>query len=281
MVYDLISSDLTIKIDSKGAEICSVIHKGKEYMWQAKPDIWPRHAPVLFPIVGKLKNDSFTYKNKTYSLSQHGFARNKEFKCIAQEAHKISFELNSSDETRAVFPFDFILRVTYDASERLITCIYEVLNPSSGELYFSIGAHPGFSTDELNNYTLRFPAKQYEITGLSNGLLSDHREKLHIHTGELPLDTTLFDKDALVFENNQINVVELVSANGNGVEISCVGWPYFGVWTKKECHEFICLEPWYGITDSFDSTGDITQKKGIIKLEGGKKFECSFSMKFF
>jgi galactose mutarotase-like enzyme len=281
MVYELRSNDLELKINSKGAEICSAIHKGVEYIWQAKPDVWPRHSPILFPIVGRLKDNRYTYQGKIYSLSQHGFARDKEFNCTSREKNTVVFELKQDDETKKNFPFDFVLRVTYEVNERVVKCTYEVSNPSSGELYFGIGAHPGFRTDELNDYTLRFQAKQFEITLLENGLLSEHKEKLHVHTGELPLDTTLFDKDALVFENKQVEVIELISKNGAGVELSCKGWPYFGIWSKKECHEFICLEPWHGITDSVNCTGDIAQKKGIISLEGGKKFECSFSIRFF
>lgn len=281
MVYDLTSNDLKIKINSKGAEVCSVVHKSKEYIWQAKADVWPRHTPVLFPIVGRLKDNSYTFKGKSYSMMQHGFARDKEFKCVLQQNDKIIFELTQDDETKKIFPFDFNLRIVYTAEERTLRTSYEVTNPSTGELYFAIGAHPGFKTHDLNDCTLRFSSKQYNITVLSDGLLSDRKEKLHVHTGELSLNPSLFEKDALVFENKQVDVIELVLKNGAGVELSCKDWPYFGVWTKKGCTEFICLEPWHGITDTIDSNGDITQKKGIIKLESGEKFECSFSMRFF
>lgn len=280
-MYELTSTDLKIKINSKGAEVCSVIHKGKEYIWQANSNVWPRHTPVLFPIVGRLKNNTYTHQGKSYSLSQHGFARDKEFKCILQEKNKIEFELTHDEETKKVFPFDFNLRIIFTAKERILSTSYEVTNPTTNELYFSIGAHPGFKTDDLNNYTLRFEEKQYQITVLSDGLLSDQKEKLNMHSGELSLDTTLFERDALVFENNQLDGVQLVSKNGTGVELTCKGWPYFGIWSKKGCSEFICLEPWHGITDTVNSNGDISQKKGIIKLEGGKKFECSFNIRFF
>ncbi len=281
MVYELDSNNLKIKINSKGAEISSVVKDGLEYIWQAKPEVWARHTPILFPLVGRLKENKFSYKENSYSLPQHGFARDKEFTCVSQKENAISFELQSDTDTKNNFPFDFKLTITYTLKDDSVSCSYEVINPSSDILYFSLGAHPGFKTDDLNSYTLRFAAKQYDITLLENGLLSDKKEKLHIHTGELSLDTTLFESDALVFEDTQVEAVELVSPNGKGVELTCKGWPYFGIWSKKECHDFICLEPWYGIADTVNSNGDITQKKGMIKLDAGKKFECSFGMRFF
>lgn len=281
MVYELRSNSISIKVNSKGAEIISVVKDDLEYIWQAKPEVWARHAPVLFPIVGRLKDNTFTYKGNTYTLPQHGFARDMEFQCVHQTTSEVSFELKSDEHTKKNFPFDFKLVISYKVKDNTVICAYEVSNPSTEILYFSIGAHPGFKTDNLNDHTLRFEDKPCDITLLENGLLSEHKEKLHLHTGELPLETTLFERDALVFENKQVEVVELVSPNGRGVEIGCKDWPYFGVWSKKACNEFICLEPWHGITDTHESNGDITQKKGIIKLDGGKAFECDYSMRFF
>jgi galactose mutarotase-like enzyme len=275
MVYNLNSDILSVSINSKGAEIASVKRDGIEYIWQAKPEVWPRYAPVLFPIVGKLKNGS---------LPQHGFARDREFTCISQSETAISFSLNSDDETKKLFPYEFNLAIKYSIKKDVIICAYEVTNPSSGNLFFSIGAHPGFATpDQLPNYVLKFKAnKPYEITLLSNGFLTESKERFHIHNGETNLNSSLFDKDALVFENAQIDLIELVSTkSGRGVELSCKGWPYFGIWSKTGCNDFVCLEPWHGITDAVEATADLSQKKGIIKLEAGKKFLCSFSMRFF
>ena len=284
MNYKLHSDKLSVSINSKGAELSSVVRDGLEYIWQAKPEVWPRHAPVLFPIVGRLKNNTFVHNGKGYTLPQHGFARDKEFSLVGQGPNEISFGLVSSEKTKNVFPFEFDLVITYTVKSDTITCSYEIKNPSFEDLFFSIGAHPGFATpDGLNNYVLKFKTdKQYEITLLREGLLSDTKEKFHVHAGEVNLNSTLFDKDALVFENSQIDVIELISAkSGRGVELSCPNWPYFGIWSKNDCSDFVCLEPWCGITDSTDAKEDISTKKGIIKLESGKKFECNFSMRFF
>jgi galactose mutarotase-like enzyme len=287
MVYYLRSNNLIVSINSKGAEIASVKCNELEYIWQAKADVWPRHAPVLFPIVGRLKNNSFKHKAQNYSLPQHGFVRDKEFKCISQSEKEIRFELVSDAETKKIIPFDFNLVITYTLVDDMVICTYEVKNPSDQNLLFSIGAHPGFKVpiedhEKFEDYTLKFdPAREYQTTVLSDGLLSETKEKLHLTNGELKLSTSIFDKDALIFENSQIDSISLISPSGKGVELNCKQWPYFGIWSKKGCNEFVCLEPWYGITDSVNASGDLNTKKGIIELQSGKKFECNFSIRFF
>ncbi len=287
MVYNLRSNSVIVSINSKGAEITSVKRKELEYIWQAKADVWPRHAPVLFPIVGRLKNNSFKHKEQNYSLSQHGFARDKEFKCISQSEKEIFFELVSDAETKKAFPFDHRLIIKYTLENDMVICTYEVKNHSDQNLFFSIGAHPGFKipieeNEKFEDYKLKFdPVKEYHTSVLSDGLLSETKEKLHLTNGQLNLSTSLFAKDALVFENSQIDSISLISPSGKGVELNCKQWPYFGIWSKKGCDEFVCLEPWYGITDSVNASGDLNTKKGMIELQPEKKFECSFSMRFF
>jgi len=275
MNYKLNSNKLFVLVSSKGAEITSVIFNEQEYMWQAKPEVWPRHAPVLFPIVGKLKSGA---------LSQHGFARDMEFVCIENSETRIKFELRDNEQTNTIFPYEFVLHISYELEHDAVICTYEVKNPSAHDLFFSIGAHPGFCTPEgLENYKLRFETKENLVrTKLQEGFLSSDKEKFELENGELKLSTALFDTDALVFEDSQINSLQLVSTKSvRGVELNCAGWPYFGIWSKKYSNEFVCLEPWYGITDSVNATDDLSNKKGIIKLEPERNFKCSFRMRFF
>jgi galactose mutarotase-like enzyme len=287
MVYVLRSDSTVVSINSKGAEISSIEFNSLEYIWQAKADVWPRHAPVLFPIVGRLKNNSFTYNEKNYALSQHGFARDKEFNCISQSDNEICFELLSDTETKKIFPFDFSLIIKYTLIDDTVICSYIVTNPSSEDLFFSIGAHPGFKVpfeenERFEGYQLKFdPTREYQRTVLIDGLLSETKENLNLTNGYLSLSTSLFDKDALVFENSQIDSLSLISPTGKGVELRCKDWPYFGIWSKKECEEFVCLEPWHGITDSVTASGDLKNKQGLIKLKANGKFECKYSIRVF
>ena len=289
MEFILRSNKLIVTIQSKGAEISSILFNDLEYIWQAKPDVWPRHTPVLFPIVGKLRNNTFNYNSASYALSQHGFARDKEFKMIKQTDSEVTFELGSDMETEKIFPFQFKFQIKYAIENEMVVCQYSIINPSSeADLFFSVGAHPGFKvplleTEKFTDYALIFHnSKKFFVTELSDGLLTNTKKELILKEGDLKITDDLFNADALVFENSQIDSIGLRSTvSGKGVELQCKNWPYFGIWSKKGCNEFICLEPWYGIADSIDSTGDIKTKNGIIHLEPSEEFDCSFSIKLF
>lgn len=271
-VYTLQNSDIKISVNSKGAELTSIINKnGNELLWQAEKDIWPRHAPVLFPIVGRLKNNQYQSGENEFTLSQHGFARDVEFEMIEQSENAISFELTASEESLKIFPFHFSLIITYQIKKNRIKTVYKVFNPDSKDLYFSIGAHPGFKTnilpgENMSDYSIKIEGKQMltaEI--LKDGLLTGETREIHLNEGILKLDSHTFDNDALVFKNSQIEKITLFSSkSGNRIEMNCKGWPYFGIWSKKDCDKFICLEPWCGITDSINSTGNLNEKEGIL-----------------
>lgn len=280
---------MAVAVNSKGAEVTSVKLNGVEYIWQANPEIWARHSPVLFPIVGKLKNNTYWYEGKEYSLPQHGFARDLEFELIHQTESQIQFELKNNSISEKAYPFQFKLQIAYTINNDELECKYTVINSSiSKPMLFSIGAHPGFkiqfnSIENSYDYELLFEAnRDYEITHLADGLLSTTKSKLNLNNGKLNITSNLFNNDALIFENSQINSIVLKSkTTAKGVELKCAQWPYFGIWSKKGCDEFVCLEPWYGITDTETSTGDLKTKKGIIELMPEKKFECSFNVRFF
>lgn len=273
-VYTLQNSDINISVNSKGAELTSIINKnGTELLWQAEKNIWPRHAPVLFPIVGRLKSNSFTYNDSKYVLSQHGFARDKEFILVEQTENCLKFELTADEASLELFPFHFSLIIAYTLKDNTLDVSYQIFNPDNKELLFSIGAHPGFSTTCISKESLR--DYYLELVGLSHltaerlqdGLLSGITYKIELSNGILPLSVELFNNDALVFKGNQINSIRLKSKKSkNVIELICKDWPYFGIWTKKGCDEFVCLEPWYGITDTVNSSGVFQSKEGIIKL---------------
>ena len=289
MEFTLSLNNLTVKVNSKGAELSSVFFNRNEYLWQANPDVWPRHAPVLFPIVGKLVNNTFHYNGHSYSLPQHGFARDMEFECLNHSKTQVSFVLRSNDQTKVNYPFDFELILSYTIKDNAIECGYLVKNTNTqSDMYFSIGAHPGFKvpldgSETWSDYQIVFEKdKSYYITKLSEGLLSDIKIPLELNNARLDVTNNLFENDALVFENAQINQVAIISSKTNkGVEVQCNNWPYFGIWSKKGSNNFICLEPWQGIADDMDSKQELTTKKGIIHLNPKEEFNCSFSLRFF
>jgi galactose mutarotase-like enzyme len=285
MQHQISSEALTVSIKSLGAEVHSITNQeGLEYIWQADPQVWPRHAPVLFPIVGRLKENRFLFNGKNYDLGQHGFARDQVFEVKEQGEDQILFELKATEETKKQYPFDFIFRIAYRLDNNCLTCTYTVINPSSQPLLFSVGAHPGFNCpllpgERFEDYYLEFETEELYCTELDNGLRNPAKHKLQLNNKRLYLDAGLFDKDALVFEKGQINRISLCSSRTtHKITMQCEDWPYFGIWTRKGCRNFVCLEPWYGIADRADTSGELRQKEGMMSLEAGKEFTRSYSV---
>ena len=289
-VFELQNNLLSVKVKSFGAELCSVISKETsiEYIWQANENVWGRHAPNLFPIVGKLKDGEFQYQSKTYQLPQHGFARDHEFICVEQTDDYLLFELTASDKTLENYPFHFSFQVGYKLIDNKVVTNYYVFNPDNCDLYFSVGAHPAFNcplqiNELFEDYELAFKDKSsLRIHTLNDGLISSQTRDIDLVNNKLTVSKQLFDNDALVFMNSQIDEVQLVSSKSkHGVSLMSKDWPFYGIWTKKNTEQFVCLEPWQGIADSDTSTGDITKKTGIIKLASEEKYHCSFDLVFF
>jgi galactose mutarotase-like enzyme len=286
-LFQLKNNSLTVSINSFGAELSSVIKNNIEYIWQANPDVWARHAPVLFPIVGKLKEGNYSYQNNYYSLSQHGFARDIEFICIEQTESKLVFELTASENLLKLFPFHFSLQITYSIDNDVLKTEYSVFNPDNTNLHFSIGAHPAFNCclnleDTFEDMELIFPSKnELIINTLNDGLIKPQTKQVQLTNNRLAITKELFDNDALVMMNNQIDDVYLLSKKSQlGVKMTCKHWPYFGIWTKKHTNQFICLEPWYGIADIESSNGDFEKKEGIITVLPKNYFKCEFDITF-
>lgn len=284
------NGQLAVKVKSHGAELCSVVSEpqGIEYIWQASPDVWPRHAPVLFPIVGRLKNNGYAYQGQQYTLAQHGFARDAVFICVEQTADTLVFELSANHDTLALFPFHFSLQIRYTLVDQRLGISYKVLNPDNKPLYFSIGAHPGFNCpllpgETFKDYQLEFPGKdKLSRQQLAEGLLSGKAYPLDLNGHTLPVSKDLFANDALVFTGNQVSEVRLISRkSGHGVAMHSEGWPCFGIWAKKDTEAFVCLEPWYGVADSTATKGELAQKQEVIRLAPLQEFTAHYSIDFF
>lgn len=287
-MYSLQNHQLHLQVAEKGAELTSIKSAdGVEFLWQADAGIWPRHAPILFPIVGKLKNNQYHFKHQPYTLPQHGFARDLPFSLIQQQSDCLEFVLHSTEQTKNQYPFDFELSIRYSLNDHEVRVEYGVKNPSSESLYYSIGAHPGFRcplfpNENFSDYYLQFEKNNYLITRLKDGLLSDNQMPLTLLQGKLPLTHSLFDNDALIFEQQSINRVELCSTlHPRKIILSCNNWPYYGIWSKAGKSPFICLEPWSGITDSVASTQQLEHKKGILTLAPGNAASHSYTMSFY
>ena len=289
-MYSLSNSLITVSISAKGAELQSIQHKenGLEYMWSGDPTFWGKKSPVLFPIVGGLKNNTYQYKGKSYTLGRHGFAREKEFTVTEQTENSIRFTLESDAESLQVYPFDFRFAVIYTLSKNKITVTYQVENKGNGLMYFSVGAHPAFAVPltegtDYTDYYLSF--NHIETSGkwpLSpEGLIKKIPDAFLINTRRLPLTKELFYGDALVFKDLVSDSISILcDKTTHGLCVSYDNFPFMGIWSAKNAN-FVCIEPWCGIADSTDASGDITQKEGIHSISPEEQFIRSWSAEIF
>lgn len=282
MDRSITNSLLTVTIKQCGAELYSIRSAGgMEYIWQADATIWGRHAPVLFPIVGKLANDRYSYEAKSYELKQHGFARDMDFELVGETAESLSYQLLPSKETRQRYPFEFALWIKYRLEGNGLGVQYEVMNNSQKVMPFSIGAHPGFALnwgkDRVEDYFLEFEKPETldaHLLGKDN-LLSSKTERVLENDNVLPLRRDMFDRDALIFLDLKSEKVRLGSyKHKNRVTIEFPGFPYLGIWAKPGA-PFVCIEPWHGHADTEQGDGILMNKPGIIKLEPGETFNCA------
>jgi galactose mutarotase-like enzyme len=277
---------LTASFNPKGAELQSLKSKvdHTEYIWNADPAFWAKHSPVLFPIVGALKDNAYYYEGVRYELSRHGFARDQEFEVEPVNATEVVFTLRSSEETRLVYPFDFVLSLRYKLSENGLSCSYEVQNPEDKELLFSVGGHPAFATPveglSYNDYRLTFNADtEISYHKIVDNLISAQTVLLPLENQELPLKHELFYEDALVFKTLKSNQITLTNTvNQKGLEFSFENFPYFGIWAAKDAN-FVCLEPWCGIADASDHNQQLAEKEGIINLPPHQNWARTWTVK--
>lgn len=282
------NSELTIKINTMGAELCSIVdNKTKiEYLWDGKPEYWARRSPVLFPIVGGLKNKQYQYKGTVYSMGQHGFARDKEFNVAKQDSISAWFQLQADEETKKCYPFLFSLEIGYQLKERTIDVIWKVTNQDNKTLYFSIGGHPAFfcpinKQGKQTDYYIGFDtAKPLTLTSINeNSLAKEEKTQLTTEDGFLKITDHLFDQDALVIEGNQAQKVCLANAEKKPYITVTFDAPLFGVWSPaKKNAPFICIEPWYGRCDSETFNGTLEEREWGNELEPNGIFEKMYQI---
>lgn len=270
---------LTATFNTFGAELVSLKSEKREYIWDGNPDFWNKHAPVLFPIVGALKNDTYFFEGKKYQMSRHGFAREKQFQIVEQTADKIVFSLKDDEETLEMYPFQFEFKIEYILAEKALEVNFEVINTSKHSMYFSIGGHPAFALPEnFENYALLFTGNDVlKFSLLEQNLLQDQTEVLETINNTKTLDYSLFEKDALVFRVRQIQSVTIQEKGNDFLKVKFEQFPDLGIWTKSNA-PFICIEPWFGHADEVQTTQNLTEKEGIIKLEQQENFSANYTI---
>ncbi len=288
-MYTLSNDILTIQVAEKGAELQSIFHRQnqREYMWSGDPAYWGKKSPVLFPIVGELKDHTYTYNSQQYKMSRHGFARDMLFEIDETAPDSLTFSIVANSATLAVYPFSFRFSVKYTLVENIVQVSYIVENTDDKIMYFSVGGHPAFRVPvgegSFEDYQLVF--NQKENVGRwplsSDGLIKMDPTPLLDNENVLPLTKELFANDAIVLAGLQSNTVSIESPTSPyKTVVGFEGFPYLGIWETKG-GDFVCIEPWCGIADTVQATGNLTDKLGINQLAAGEIFIASFTIQVF
>ncbi|MFN0203412.1 MAG: aldose 1-epimerase family protein [Bacteroidia bacterium] len=287
MIYTLYTPEITVTVDSFGAELKSIRTNSdkQEFLWQYEgTSFWQRQAPVLFPIVGQLKGDTYSLNGNTYQMSKHGFARDMEFKCYFQSFEEIKFVLRSDEETMKYYPYDFSFHIIYKLEKNKIQVRYIVENQCEERMFFSVGGHPAFRCpiaegETLEDYFLEFETPEHTARHfLENGLYNNETMPILFNTNRLPLSERLFQNDAIVLKYINSKAVTLkCDKHGEYVKIDFADFPYLGVWKQPEA-PFICIEPWLGLADSTYTDGNFAEKEGIQALGAYERMNVCFSI---
>lgn len=286
--YFIENTELKAVICSKGCELISAVLKkdNTERIWQANPESWKRHAPVLFPLVGKCRDNQVEHEGKIYEMSQHGFARDMEFTLVEQTADSITMKLEQTEETLKRYPFAFELLCRYVLKGSSIVVSWKVVNTNRETMYFSIGAHPAFicpGKESLAGCEVCFETEKsalaYELLN-EKGLVEAQQYALKLQDSCVTVSPDFFDNDAYVFENYQCSKVSLLDNGKPFVSVSFDA-PVFGLWSPAYKNvPFICIEPWYGRADKDSFTGSLKEREWGNALEAGQVFERSYEIVF-
>lgn len=271
-IHTIRNDYISASIKADGAELCSLKSAdGLELLWQAGPE-WPRHAPVLFPIVGRLKSDEFKHRGQVYPMTQHGFARDSRFAWLECEPSFCRLALEDGPDTLARYPFAFRLVATYAVRDADLEVTLQIFNMGEEVLPASVGAHPAFNWplspgEAKEDYRLVFSAAEAApIRRLADGLMRPAPEPTPIHGDTLDLSERLFADDAIIMDRLASSSVRYEGPRGPSVEMSWDGFRELGVWSKPSGAPFLCIEPWCGYASPSGFDGEFSDKPGLMHI---------------
>jgi len=282
--FTLENANFLVKVRVLGAEMQSLFNKKNEieYLWQADANYWPRHAPVLFPIVGRLPEDNL-HHGQDYPMTQHGFARDMLFDVTHQSNERLQFRLAANEKTKAQYPFDFELLIDYQLVDNQLTTQYTIRNLSNEVLPASIGAHPAFNWPLLPNvpkesHTITFEKDESKpIRQLDKGLMLEEKLPNPIRDNKLSLKDSLFENDALIFDELNSRSIRYDAGNEQAIEVRFNDFPHLGIWTKPGA-PFVCLEPWHGYSSPVGFEADFINKPGLLLIPEKSEITKSFQI---
>jgi galactose mutarotase-like enzyme len=274
--HTLSNGTLSATVKADGAELCSLRDaSGEEMLWQAEP-IWPRHAPVLFPIVGRLKDDTLRHEGTTYRLTQHGFARDRRFAWLNRSATSCRLVLHEDIETRAIYPFAFRLEIAFTLDDDVLETTFTVTNPGRSVLPASLGAHPGFAWPLVQGmdkaaHVLEFARPETApVRRLEGGLLKPAPEATPVVGQTLTLDPALFEADAVIIPELASDSLRYTAPGAPVVEVAWQGFRELGIWSRAG-GDFLCIEPWHGMASPSGFDGEFCDKPGLMLIPPGER----------
>ena len=288
-MFELSNATLKIKVKPKGAELCEIasVKNNRQFMWHADPNVWGSFAPNLFPIIGILKDGTYIYNGKKYNMPKHGFVRgNEDIKLIKKTKNSLSFSLTYNDVLLKIYPFKFEFIITYTLTDNTLDVRYTVKNLDNKSIYFSVGGHPAFKCpiykdENYTDYNLVFETEETSKTHLLNtqtGLVKNTTKSIFNTKNSIQLKPDLFNNDALIFKDLKSRKIALVSdKHGEILNMTFKGFNYLGIWAKPNA-PYVCIEPWLGIADSENTSQNLVEKEGIIKLPENETFSANYSV---
>ncbi len=289
MIYKIMNDQLDIQVKSKGAELTSIRSNTEnlEYLWQGDPKWWSGQSYILFPIIGGLPGNGYRYDGKDWKMNAHGFARTSEFTVVENTARKLVLHIGQSEETLLQYPFIFDLFVSYELEDNSLIHGMTVVNRGEHVMPFSIGAHPGFNCpilpgEAMEDYRIEFEHKETISRRIkSNGLLSGETVPFLENSNIKPLTHSMFKKDAAILKNLKSDWLEIRNnKNSHVIRVEYPGFPDLGIWSAANDGPYVCIEPWYGVDSTHGDSQELEKKEGLIWLDPGNTFKCSYKMIF-
>jgi len=290
MIFELQNRNLLVKADSIGAELKSIKRvndsEDVEYLWQLNPKIWERQAPLLFPVIGRLKDEEYTYAGQTYKIGIHGFARFKDFTTERISDDEINFIFENDEETLIEFPFKFRLTVSYKLNSMDIIKSHKVENLGDSIMPYEVGGHEGynlalFSDEQMEDYYLEFPDMNSLETYTADDNVMINKEKLSIEldNGKIYLSPEVFKKDALIMDEFVKNKIMLRNTkNDRGIDVEFNDFKYLGIWTKYMRSNYVCIEPWSSLPDCNFLGKELNKKQDVRLLEPKQSEKLSYTI---
>lgn len=283
MIYTVQNAYLKVRVAQFGAVLTSIQSQksGHEFLWQGDKSVWNGQSPILFPIIGKLLDDKCRIDGREYEIIRHGLARHREFQCIAERENELVFLQKSDEETKKAYPYDYELYITFTIDKNSLTVTHMVKNPNAKTMYFSLGAHPAFNCTLGDKLVFEKQETLVSERIDHDSVITGETDLILENSDTLLLTEHLFDKDALIFEGVQSDFVTLHrEAARTKIRFTFGDAPFLAIWAKPAA-PFVCIEPWYGVNDSYDRKDDFSEKRGIVALPAGGEFSFSWKAEFF